>query len=88
MQWHPLHHDRKDGVSPLFMAALRNHKKIVQLLLYYKADPNIARIHDNLYPLMCAAKLGNQDILKLLIQSDALVNCKNKHDQTPLILQK
>jgi ankyrin repeat protein len=75
---------RKDGVSPLFMAALRNHKKIVQLLLNYKADPNIARIHDNLYPLMCAAKLGNQDNLKLLIQSDALVNCKNKHGQTPL----
>lgn len=75
---------RKDGVSPLFMASLRNHKKIVQLLLNCKANPNIVRIHDNLYPLMCAAKLGNQDILKLLIESDALVNCKNKQGQSPL----
>lgn len=75
--------------NALFIACKMNQKIMVQLLLQHGAadfidEPN----HKGNTALMCAAKNGNLDITKLLLQAGAKTSLKNHKGQTALSIAK
>uniref|UniRef100_A0A8H7K8A6 Uncharacterized protein n=1 Tax=Bionectria ochroleuca TaxID=29856 RepID=A0A8H7K8A6_BIOOC len=78
-----LHVPNKRGQTPLFIAAHKNHKKVVELLLDAGAEidtPNNA----GLTPLNAAADRGNRRIVKLLCRRGANVNLKSNNGRSVL----
>ena len=70
---------------------MRRHSGIPQiasLLLSYHADPNAKREPDGSQfestPLQCAARTGNLEMARLLINAGAEVNAKGNPGRTPL----
>lgn len=72
--------------SVLHLAIYLKNITIIKLLLPYCKDVNepVKDLPDNL--LMSAAWKGLDTVIKLLIEKGALVNERNKHGQTALIL--
>ena len=62
-----IHHKDDDGASPLFLGVGKGGTEIVQLLLSSKANPN-QKNHENNFPVHSAARTGDLDTLRLLIE--------------------
>ena len=76
-----------NGWTALYFAAQSNHFETIDLLLEYKADPNIHNKQGN-GPLWIAAINANgkyHGVLSLL-KSHADPHHKNKHDRSPLYI--
>ena len=78
--------NNKKGVPVLCLAIRNNHRSIVNLLLSTKLNINAISQDRGNTPLMDAAALGNNDIVKDLIDAGADLNEKSKNGQTALIL--
>jgi ankyrin repeat protein len=72
------------GATPLYLAALRNEPEIVQLLLKYKADPNLRKTDGNVAPLAVAISNTNAEIAQLLLQQGADGKGRGPNDETYL----
>jgi ankyrin repeat protein len=60
----------KDGVTPLFMAAMNGHEGVVALLLGAGAGVNLAD-KDGVTPLFRAAQNGHEGVVALLLAAGA-----------------
>ncbi|CAH0027540.1 unnamed protein product [Clonostachys rhizophaga] len=78
-----LHIPNKRGQTPLFVAAYKNHKKVVELLLDAGAEidtpSNVGQT-----PLHTAAERGSHSIVKPLCQRGANLNSKSNNGQSVL----
>jgi len=74
---------RKDGWSPLHMAAYTSKGEIAALLLAAGADVNV-QADEGDSPLMVAAGEGDVRVARLLIEHGADVNVVNRDGFTPL----
>jgi nucleoside phosphorylase len=77
---------RKDnyGRTPLFWAATRGHKDIVELLLKHGA-PVGSKDRSNMTPLHIAVTGGHKDVVALLLENSAPIEAKASYGDTPLI---
>ena len=66
----------RKGTTALYIACRRRNEKIVNLLLRFKADPNIALDDDGTTPLIVACNFSYYNIVRLLLDSNADVNTK------------
>ena len=70
------------GATPLYVASSRELQDMVELLLKFKADPNIGtRANDT--PLHCA---NSPKIIELLLAAGARADVSNGAGQSPLLL--
>jgi serine/threonine-protein phosphatase 6 regulatory ankyrin repeat subunit B len=74
------------GNSPLLGAVMQGAQPAVELLLAYKADPNVGRPQNQWTPLQEAAERGSKDIAEVLLKAGADVNAKSKNGWTPLLI--
>jgi ankyrin repeat protein len=73
------------GAYPLHLAAIKNNKEIVRILLDNEADINLeAANKDRATPLSWAAFFLQSDMIPLLVQSGALINVIDANKATPL----
>jgi ankyrin repeat protein len=74
-----------EGFTPLICAVIGNYVDIVYLLLANGADVNLATHHE-VTPLQHACRIGNPEIVKLLLKAGADVNHPGyeKFDGSPL----
>src|ERR1035441_6479191 len=73
-----------NGITPLYWAADRGNKDVVELLLASKAEVN-AKANDGRTPLHAAsAHDDHRDVVELLLANKAEVNAKDKDGWTPL----
>jgi len=70
------------GVTPLIIAAARNKRDVLKLLLSRKANPNI--VSSGLTALMFAAKNGDREGVRALLAAGANVNAESKTGETAL----
>jgi outer membrane protein TolC len=70
--------------TPLYLAAEQGHKEVVEVLLRYKANPNIQSEMEKWTPLMRASTRGYEDICDMLIKGGADVNLKSNLGRTAL----
>lgn len=75
----------EDGQTPLHIAAIKNHKGIIEFLLANKADTEAQDINGST-PLHEACRYGNIDIVRMLLESKANVNSQDSLCKTPLLL--
>ncbi|KAI7765600.1 hypothetical protein LZL87_007351 [Fusarium oxysporum] len=77
---------RKDnyGRTPLFWAATRGHKDIVELLLKHGA-PVSSKDRSNMTPLHIAVTGGHKEVVALLLEHSAPIEAKASYGDTPLI---
>ncbi|KAF5613568.1 ankyrin repeat [Fusarium subglutinans] len=77
---------RKDnyGRTPLFWAATRGHKDIVELLLKHGA-PVGSKDRSNMTPLHIAVTGGHKEVVALLLEHSAPIEAKASYGDTPLI---
>ena len=73
----------KYDVTPLFQASLRGNFALCELLLKFKADPNITTT-SGITPLWKAAAGGHLDVCQLLIEHNADPNIATENGSTPL----
>ena len=78
--------DFKDnnGETPLFQAAMRGHKKMVDLLLCKGAEPD-SKNYIGQTPLSQAASHGHKEVVELLLRKGAELDFKDNDGQTPLL---
>ncbi|XP_064606437.1 uncharacterized protein LOC135471236 isoform X2 [Liolophura sinensis] len=69
--------------SPLHHAVERGHGKLVEILIDFGADVNIAD-KDNVRPLHLAACRGSVEIAEALINAQAVVDVRDRWGTTPL----
>lgn len=74
------------GNTALHYAVDNNHFDVVVKLLEAKANPNFPTKQNRITPLMFACENGNKDILSLLIEAGASLNCQNIDGNTALII--
>lgn len=76
----------EDNHSLLMYACTKGHKRIVEVLLKYQANPNFkGKIFGNT-ALKYAIKVGSEEIVKLLLENNTDVNNYTSYEETPLIL--
>lgn len=73
----------KEGWTPLHLAALHNHARMIPLFLEHGADLH-AKAHDGQTPLSVAIAQSNLEIVQLFLEAGAEVNIKDKNLMTPL----
>jgi ankyrin repeat protein len=71
--------------NPLYIAADRNAKESVAILLAAGANPNIPSTTFHITPLITAAQHNNGDIVKALLAAKADVNKQDAWGYTPLM---
>lgn len=69
------------NISALYLAAKHGKKDIVELLLKYKANPNVITT-DGWTPLMIAAHEGHTEIAQLLLNAGSHYTLQNSDDYT------
>ena len=72
------------GTTPLILASVRGHDRIVKLLLDAGADPN-RDSDDRVSPLLAAAANCNDPVVALLLRKGANPNPRSQTRQTPLM---
>ena len=72
-----------DGFTPLMHASIDGQEKIAQLLLEFKANPNL-QDRNGASALHYAAKKHSVNIMELLLRSGAKVDIQDKFGNTPL----
>ncbi|KLJ06560.1 hypothetical protein EMPG_10037 [Blastomyces silverae] len=80
------HTSRKDtyGRTPLFWAATRGHRDVVELLLEHGAKIN-SKDRDKLTALHIAVTGEHKDVVSLLLDRSARIEAKGSYGDTPLI---
>ncbi len=73
------------GITPLSIAAAKNHKDVILTLLKYGVDPNQANESFGTTPALIAAARNNTEALEGLTTSITDFNKKNDRDITPLL---
>lgn len=71
------------GYTPLIISVLNGNKEIMETLLFYSANVNLADSKGN-SPLHLAAFMGRLDIVYLLLRHGAKVNTQNSDGNTPM----
>lgn len=71
------------GYTPLIVSVLNGNKEIMETLLFYSANVNLADSKGN-SPLHLAAFMGRLDIVYLLLRHGAKVNTQNSDGNTPM----
>ena len=61
-------------VPPVYLASIKGHVDVVQLLLEHNANPNQATTDDGATSVIIAAANGHVECLKMLLQNDANPN--------------
>ena len=72
------------GRTALYVAAMHNKGKVVELLLKLGADPNITQSDNGQTPLHFALQAGNTALAKLLIKYKSDLNIKDSQGNTPV----
>lgn len=73
------------GETALFLAVREGHVEVVKYLLQNGADPNMPSLSDEgMFPLHVAAAFGRLDLVRLLVQYGAWVECESLEGETPL----
>jgi ankyrin repeat protein len=75
--------DNNQENSPLEMAVINDHVKILQMLLAAGANPNAAT-KDGVTPLQLAAQRGDLAVIKMLLTAGANPNAGDKYGRPPL----
>lgn len=75
----PNYHDAA-CVTAVFLGSQENHVDLVDMLLNWRADPNIAAASDGMSPLVMAAFLGHVGVVQLLLEKGADVRYRT-HDR-------
>jgi ankyrin repeat protein len=70
-----------DGCTALYYAAANGHADVMQVLLRFGGDPNIASIRRS--PLHCAVEWHRVECVKLLVQHGAALDATDKDGKTP-----
>jgi uncharacterized protein len=73
----------KNGTTPLYVAASKGHKEMVELLLANKADANANADHET--PLSAAAQGGFSEVVGVLLSAGATVDDTGHSLYTPLL---
>ena len=69
-----------EGATALLLAVEQQSLPMARLLLRSGADPNLPSGHQNLFPLLTAAKAGERDMIALLLDYRADINKKRPGD--------
>ena len=70
--------------TPLRLAACKNRIEIVKMLIQYEADVNLAAPFDGKIPLHDAARNGNIEVVRILIENKSLLDHQGFLGITPL----
>lgn len=81
-RWYPEYSAILRSATPLWLAIQKHQLPMVQLLLKYKANPDVAQISEP--PAMIFWALSNTNILQALLDAGANPNIKNNDGRTPL----
>jgi len=73
-----LNTNNHDGYTPLIHAIEREKKNIIPLLLMYGADPNLRSRSGDLPLTIASGKINWQDVVQLLINTDAEVDSSDR----------
>jgi len=76
--------DKRNAVkeTPIMLAALQGHVKVVDFLLSKEAQIN----HPGWTPLLYAATNGRNDVIKILIENHAYIDSSSPNGTTPLMM--
>lgn len=73
----------KNGSTAIFHAAWPGHFKVMEVLLYHGADPNVQNNRLNTALHMCTEK-GHRKLIRLLIEMGARIDLRNWQNKTCL----
>ena len=73
------------GRTPLIIAAIHGHVKVVEMLLAAGADIEVKLWQDGYTPLIFAAFSGHEAVVRLLLEAGANKDATNAVGDTPLI---
>ncbi|KAK3990419.1 ankyrin repeat-containing domain protein [Cladorrhinum sp. PSN332] len=76
----------QDGVTPLWLASQQGYTAIVSRLLALGANPNSASLKSGRTPLHQASQNGKEEIVRLLLDKNAIVDAGEEDGATPLWL--
>lgn len=76
----------RDGNSILLISYRSRLLEIFKILLKYGANPNFKSSGYSHYPLIEAIKIGDNDTIKLLIDNNADINCKDSYNNSILMI--
>ncbi len=76
----------RSGATALFTAVLRNSYEAASVLLNNGANPNIPTIKNKKTPIHRAIEDNNIRMVELLVAHSADLSCKDKQENTPLLL--
>lgn len=86
------YNDDKMRTTPLFMAVYTNNYNISKFLISNGANPNLNcnvypfdKHNNNVYPLHFATMHENVKLIKLLANNNAIIDCMNEAQETPLL---
>lgn len=74
------------GAPPIYFAALAGHYEAVQVLVQAEADLEMKTADDGLTPLLAAAYHGRAQVVKVLLDSGAMIDGRNAEGSTALYL--
>lgn len=77
---------QQEDLDDELIEAFRQHdKEHIRKLIAAGANPNTSDSWENITPLMYAAKRGDEDLFKFLIEAKADIHARNKKDQNVLM---
>ena len=71
--------------APLTSATIMEQPESVELLLKNGADPNFEEDNMHVYPILFAARYGNIDILKMLVEHGADINKEGGNEEVVIL---
>ena len=78
--------------TPLYLAASQNHPEVVKVLLSYNPDLEITLTHacseNNDLALTAATARGHVEVIRLLLEAGANINCRSRHNNFPLQIRR
>ncbi|XP_056096095.1 kinase D-interacting substrate of 220 kDa B isoform X4 [Rhinichthys klamathensis goyatoka] len=80
-----IEHRDSGGWTALTWASYKNRVEVATILLETGANPITTGLQYSVYPIIWAAGRGHSEIVKLLLEHGAKVNCSDKYGTTPLI---